>query len=270
MPIDDARFAQAVRALTAARMGTELVGPLLAALVRSTRPELVLEVGSGSTSLHLLRALADNAEAVAAEARLMAAKQEHFDPAWNDEAVARQHSSEVLRWLEAAPSLGRPEYYATAHRPRLISVDLHSSPFSSSQRVARAVEELGLAGWYQPRDRDFRDVAQVLDADDVVDFAWFDCGGYQEYRDFVDLYWDRVRPDGGVLVLHYTLTVPNHERVLTELAAQQGSPARGSFEMLSLLEPHKLMQNSLTMIRRCEGSPPRYPLTRPISLEKSV
>lgn len=262
----DAVFLDAVAPLHHPRMGTELMGPLLYSLVRSTRPERVLEVGGGATSLYLLRALADNAADVERERRQLRAKQNAYDRGWEDETLAAQHRGDVLAWLERPPALGLPDYYERVRSGRLTSVDKRSSPYTTAGGANDVARALGLDSWLTTVDCDFREVDRVLADSDHIDFAWFDCGGYQDYRDFIDLYWDRIDDDGGLLLLHYTLTVPNHERILAELASEREQ--RGAFEMLSLVEPHKLMQNSVTLVRRCTRPVPRYPVTRPISLER--
>lgn len=264
-------FGDVVGRLRSARMGTELMGPLLYSLVRSVRAERVLEVGAGMTTLYLLRALADNQADVARERMALPAKQELYDPAWaDDEDSGRRAEHAVLAWLQAEPPLVDPDYYRAPYEPRCVTIDDASSPFSTVGRVVAAAREAGLRDLLEHWPEDFRAAAPRLRADGArFDFVWFDCGGYREYRDFLDLYWDLIKPDDGMLVLHYTLTVPNHERVLAELAAAGRAGKRGRFEMLSLLEPHKLMQNSCTLIRRCERPPRRFPLTRAISLESS-
>lgn len=264
-------FAAALTTVASPRMGTELVGPLLRSLVCLVRAAAVLEVGGGTSTLYLLDALAENARRHESELRMLEAKQRLYDPSWaDDERAAERDGGALLAWLEADPPLALPEYYARPYRPRCVSVNNVSSPFSAASRVRDAAEQAGLAHLLDQRFCDFRDLPSVLaDPEEVFDLAWFDCGGYHEYRDFLDLYWDRVRADGGMLLLHYTLTVPNHERILAELRSQRETGIRGQFEMLSLLEPHKLMQNSVTLIRRIAGPPPRFPLTRGVSLERS-
>jgi predicted O-methyltransferase YrrM len=266
-----ADFAAALAMVASPRMGTELMGPLLHSLVCSVRAAAVLEVGGGTTTLYLLDALAENARRHESELRMLEAKQRLYDPSWTgDEGAAERDGGALLTWLEADPPLALPEYYTQPYRPRCVSVDNLSSPFSAASRVREAAARAGLAHLLDQRCCDFRDVPSVAeDPEEVFDLAWFDCGGYGEYRDFLDLYWDKVRADGGMLVLHYTLTVPNHERVLAELQSQRETGVRGEFEMLSLLEPHKLMQNSVTLIRRAAGPPPRFPITRGVSLERS-
>jgi predicted O-methyltransferase YrrM len=252
-------------------MGTELMAPLLHSLARSVRAERVLEVGAGLSTLFLLRALAENAADVERERSLLPAKNAGYDPAWaRDEEAARRAGPAVVRWLEADPPLADPAWYDRPYAPRLLSVDDGSSPFTTAGAVPEAAQAAGLDRFLDLRRGDFRVVAAELRAaGERVDLAWFDCGGYREYRDFLDLCWDLVEPDGGLLVLHYTVTVPNHERAIAELTAAAARGERGRFEMLSLVEPHKLMQNSCTLVRRCEAPPRRYPLTRAVSLERS-
>ena len=264
-------FAAALAMVTSPRMGTELVGPLLRSLACLVPAATVLEVGGGTTTLYLLDALADIARTHESELRMLEAKQRLYDPSWaDDEGAAERAGGALLNWLEADPPLALPEYYARPYRPLCVSVDNVSSPYSAASRLRDAAERAGLAHLLDQRFCDFRDLPSVLpDPEQVFDLAWFDCGGYAEYRDFLDLYWDRVRADGGMLVMHYTLTVPNHERVLAELESRRQTGSWGQFEMLSLLEPHKLMQNSVTLIRRTAGPPPRFPLTRGVSLERS-
>lgn len=270
-PPSEGAFDAALARLRSARMGTELMGPLLYALARSVRAERIVEVGAGATTLFLLRALADNRADVLREREALPAKQALYDAAWaEDEDAGRRHEQAVLRWLTADPPLVDPGYHTRPYTPRCVSIDDGSSPFSTAGEVADAAREAGLDGLLDRRVADFREVAVSLrQGGDRFDLAWLDCGGYLEYRDFLDLYWDLVEPDGGLLVLHYTLTVPNHERVLTELQEAGARARRGRFELFSLLEPHKLMQNSCTLIRRCEKPPARFPLVRAVSLERS-
>src|SRR4051794_20880484 len=234
-------------------MGTELVAPLLYSLARSIRAENVLEVGAGTTTPWLVRALHDNRLDVARERDALSAKADRYDPGWMTTAGASAaDTGAVLDWLLADPPLVNPQYHDRPYRPRLVSVDDGSSPYAAAEAAWRGIRDTGLGELLDERVTDFRAEAGRLAADRArFDLAWFDCGGHREYRDFLDLYWNLVRPDGGLIVLHYTLTVPSHEQVVTDLVAARGNGSHGDFEVLSLLEPHKLMQNSCTMIRRC-------------------
>lgn len=264
-------YAAALESLRSARMGTELIAPLLYSLVRSTRAQRVLEIGAGQTTLALLKGLDDNRRDIMRERAQLAAKQRGFDPDWLvDERAVERDQDDVVEWLAAEPALVDPRFFDRDYAPRCVSIDDVSSPFSRAPAVDAAAQRAGLNELLDLRLADFRDVADAEGIrEPAFDLVWFDCGGHVEYRDFLSLYWDHVTPAGGMIVLHYTLTVPAHERVLADLERERREGRTGSFELLSILEPHKLMQNSCTLIRRCEAPAPRYAVTRPISLERS-
>ena len=68
-----------------------------------------------------------------------------------------------------------------------------------------------------------------------------------------------VSPNGGLLLLHSTLTNVTCRAVLDEFKRRQSGPEFNDFEVLSLLEPHKYQQNSVTLIRRTSAfQPPDY------------
>ena len=67
--------------------------------------------------------------------------------------------------------------------------------------------------------------------------------------DFLAEYWNLVNANGGIIVLHSTLTNMAISSVVANLKLRQATDAFNKYELLSLLEPHKLSQNSLTMIR---------------------
>jgi hypothetical protein len=52
--------------------------------------------------------------------------------------------------------------------------------------------------------------------------------------------------------MHYLMTYPEGEGFLQYIAALRNSKP-GQFEVINLLEPHKLTQNSITIIRRTSG-----------------
>lgn len=49
--------------------------------------------------------------------------------------------------------------------------------------------------------------------------------------------------------MHYLMTYPEGEAILRYIAGVQRARP-GELEMLNLLEPHKLVQNSITVLRR--------------------
>lgn len=91
--------------------------------------------------------------------------------------------------------------------------------------------------------------------------AWFDLGAGARLGALVRAWWPRVDPAGGLLCVHSSLTNAAGAAWLAgvrqQLAAGAGAGGAelGRFELLSLREPHKRYQNSVTLLRRLGGGP---------------
>ena len=244
MPVvstSDERFRAAVADLHVPVMGTETVAPLLATLIKLVRPRRVLEVGMGYTTPFLAAALAEVAAQVRAESPALAAKTRPYLDA--DTPLTEE-------WLNTTPALLAPEFYRAAYAPRLVAVDDLSIPESSSGRVLRVLRDLGLDHLVTVVNANLRDCVDRFPAGfDPIDFAWIDAW---DCLYFFDNFFELVNPDGGLMVMHYLMTYPEGEGFLRYLATQQRSRP-GEFEIVNLLEPHKLTQNSITVIRRTSG-----------------
>jgi predicted O-methyltransferase YrrM len=243
--VSDPEFRAAVAKLRAPGMGTEVVAPLLAQLVRLNRPRRVLEIGMGYTTPFLAAALAQNEREAALEAEALAAK-------------TRAHLAGGAElddvWAYTEPPLLAPSFYAEPHRPRFVAVDNLSIEASSAGRVLDVLTRLGLDDRVQVVNADLRDCADLL-PDDLfpIDLAWVDAW---ECLYFFERFWERINPDGGLVVMHYLMTYPEGEAILDYFAEVQRSRP-GELEMVNLLEPHKLGQNSITVLRRTSAVRPR-------------
>lgn len=234
-------FQAAVDKLRVPEMGTEVVAPLLAHLVRLIRPRRVLEVGMGYTTPFLAAELADIRDGVRAEADSLAEK-------------TRRHLSDAGElddsWLLADPPLITPAAHAQTYEPRLAVVDNLQDPDSSAGRVSEVLKKLALEDSVTVVNADLKELADHLPADfRPIDFAWVDAW---ECLYFFDHLMDLVNPDGGIVVMHYLMTYPEGEAVLRYIAEYQRKHP-GELEVLNLLESHKLMQNSITILSRTAG-----------------
>jgi Methyltransferase domain len=240
-----ADFAAVVGELLVPGMGTEAVAPLLASLVQFYRPQRVLEIGMGYTTPFLAAALADVEDQVTAEARALAAKgRSHLD-----RAAALDDS-----WLYAEPALLSPSFYLAPYQPMFVAVDNLSGVASSAPQVLDALTRLGLADRVTVVNADLHDCAGLLPpALFPIDLAWVDAW---ECLYFFNNFWDRINPDGGLVAMHYLMTYPEGEAILEYLAALQRARP-GELELINLLEPHKLGQNSVTVLRRTTACRPR-------------
>ena len=240
MPLDQ-EFYRAVDPLAVPGYGTEEVGPLLYSLVRMTRPRNVLEVGLGYTSPFLAQALADNLAEFEADREIVRTQ----DKGWRRATLSA-------------------EYHAGDYRPSLYAIDDFSLSDSSAPKVLDALDRLNLKRLVHAIEGDFRGATGRLgEAAFPLDLVWFDCGGVDEYVAFIDEYWERINPDHGLLLLHYTYWSVEQEKdgaverklvmgsIANELKRQQLQAGTGAtFEVLTLVEPHKTRQGSVTMVRR--------------------
>ena len=83
-----------------------------------------------------------------------------------------------------------------------------------------------------------------------IEFAWFDVGDAPEHEAFFTEYWPLISPDGGTVLFHYTVNNPGPAAFVRSLQQRKEFE---DLEIVSLLEPHKLAQNSFTLIRRTCG-----------------
>lgn len=239
-------FRAAVARLLVPGMGTETVAPLLSSLVQLLRPRRVLEVGMGYTTPWLAATLVEIEQQVIAEADALAAK-------------SRSHLSQAddldEKWLYDDPALLAPAFYLEPYRTDLVAIDNLSIADSSAARVQEVLGELRLADRVTIVNADLRDSIDLLpDGFAPIDLAWVDAW---ECLWFFDHFWDLVNPDGGVVVMHYLMTYPEGEAILKYLTSIQRSHP-GEMEVVNFLEPHKLVQNSLTVLRRTATKSPSY------------
>ena len=245
-------FLNRIEHLNIPSMGTEMMGPLLYTLVRFTQPSRILEVGAGYTSLFLLKAIADNESD----------RRKHQRVADWLRSEMGESPDELKQRAEKEMPLRRLEYYAEedVSQAKLVLIDSLQNLGSSAELVQKEATKLGFDDKLEQHACDFRDCASELRLQEpCFDLVWYDCGYYQDYKDFIDLYWDMVNPNGGLLLLHSTLTNVTCRAVLDEFKRRQSGPEFNDFEVLSLLEPHKYQQNSVTLIRRTSAfQPPDY------------
>lgn len=237
-------FHTAVERLAVPDMGTEALAPLLAGLVGFLRPSRVLEVGMGYTTPFLAAALADTAEEVQTESEALADK-------------TRRHLAKGDLgddWLMERPALLTPSEFLKPYTPRLVAVDDLSMDDSSAPDVMKVLEELELTHLVNVVNAELREAHGILAQESApIDFAWVDAW---ECLYFFDHFWELINPDGGLVVMHYLSTYPEGEALLRYIRGFQDKHP-GEIEIVNLLEPHKLMQNSVTVLRRTTAPRPR-------------
>ncbi|MFD4831265.1 hypothetical protein ACFWPV_15630 [Streptomyces uncialis] len=217
-------FASSVKSLHVPEMGTESVAPLLYWLLRTTRPQCVLEVGMGYTTPFLAKALIDNKEAIRQERELLGTPE----------------------GSECQP-LAYGDYYNEPYEPKLICLDRMTDPASSATRALGVMEDLDLTSCCEVIEGDLRGSSgRVRETAGSIDFAWIDTWNTLA---FIREYWDLIDSAGGMLAIHYLMTYPEGRAVLRYLESLR-SREGGRLEITNLREPHRVAQNSVTLLRR--------------------
>ncbi|MES9525395.1 DUF2087 domain-containing protein [Streptomyces capoamus] len=235
---------EALTGLTRPGMGTENAGPALRALTRMVRPRTVVEVGAGSSTLHLLLGLRD-ARAEAAQDRCII-----------DGGTVAPERASVLH----------PRSAVADYTPKLLVVDDISVPGTSADRVREAARDLALDDMLTFIERDFFALTdEELDGWGPLDLVWLDAGTQGDDAAFLTSLWPRVAP-GGTIVLHepyLATTVETSDQqgdtrvaarivptpLLQELRRQVAAPDSG-MDVLALNEPHKHRQTGLLLLRK--------------------
>ena len=284
-------FLRACRPLHVQHMGCENMGPLLYSLCRFVKPSHVLEVGAGYTSVWILQALADNdaelrrcAQSVAADGYLVAQAEWMVDGfaascagGGDDAAVAaaprRPPTLHAIDDLGAAEGGNRGSAHLVCDAADALGLREHLQ-LHEGDAYAMA-EDLVTGGGGIGGE------AAGAGEDLMIDMMWLDfgLGSGPRIDAFLDAWWPRLRP-GGFLMMHSTLTNAVTRAWLEEQRAQlrpmgadcpsgdvsAGGPAQagsagrcsgfgrlGEFETLSLLEPHKRYQNSVSIFQKRDG-----------------
>ena len=215
------------------RMGTEVMALVLHALVRFERPDTVVEIGAGFTTLAILRALAVNHAGHASECRRA------FDPDPDPIFDAR--------YFKAKRRDRRP--------PRLHVVDNFSAESPDRQRLDAAIEQAGYGAHITVHAMDLQDFASnhksILGKRGSIDLLWFDAKT-EEYgtADMLRDYWNSISPTGAIVVHYTTGVLPGNNRFHTLTRDRVRDILEEEVEVMTFVEPHKTEQCSFTIIRR--------------------
>ncbi|MEE1751534.1 DUF2087 domain-containing protein [Streptomyces sp. SP18CS02] len=234
-------------------MGTENAGHLLAALVLALRPELVVEIGAGDSTLALARAVQQAERDFAADAALVASG----------------------KWSERGALL-YPPALASGYKPRLVTVDDFSGEGSSAELAWKELRAgVGDTSFVSFVEADFfRLTDEQLDSWGEIDLLWVDAGTPTEDVRFLARLWPRLRP-GGVLCLHepmMTTTVDTPEgntvrTVRSPVWEEIGARFDGSYEFLTVPERHKYRQTGIGIVRK---RPPAERVHRPAAFQQEM
>jgi len=237
-PMFSTLFLHHVHPLYNPHMGVENAGPLLYSLVRFAKCRRIVEVGAGYTTLYLLQALKDNEDEM--------------------QRVVDLDLEGRLRLLDYP--FGTPrlkEWLPTSSNDSgssLLCIDNCEHQRETASSAVNVARTLGLDHLLQFLKGDAFDALEThFSEDESIDMLWCDFGVGARMRDYVSKVWRFVRP-GGFLVCHSTLTNARTREWLEAVRQRRGEAETGlptdEYTELSLLEPHKRFQNSMTILQK--------------------
>ena len=131
------------------------------------------------------------------------------------------------------------KWYKSNNDPKLVIIDTDSLPQLESKYVEH------IQGKFQGRSQ------ELFDKYGEFDMVWFDCGGPEEYQDFVQEYWNIC---SHYMIFHYTFFQgqPTTAIDVISVAIDGWTRLMGSsnVQRIDILEPHKAGQGSVTMLRK--------------------
>ena len=121
---------------------------------------------------------------------------------------------------------------------------------TTAGKVIEVARSLGIDAPLRVHEADFIGYADKLPKDEPpFDMVWFDCGTIEYFQHFRRAYWPLVSRNGGLILIHSLATNFHGQMFLSELKLEQATKSFSDFELLTLIEPHKRRQNSVTMVR---------------------
>jgi len=131
------------------------------------------------------------------------------------------------------------KWYKSNNDPKLVIIDTDSLPQLESKYVEH------IQGKFQGRSQ------ELFDKYGEFDMVWFDCGGPEEYQDFVQEYWNIC---SHYMIFHYTFFQGQPTTAIDVISVAIDGWARlmgsSNVQRIDILEPHKAGQGSVTMLRK--------------------
>jgi|TARA_B100000315_G_C14562499_1_gene581225 predicted O-methyltransferase YrrM len=215
---------------------TENVGPFLYSTIKTIRPKKILEIGAGYTSIFFAKALQEINE------------EDSFD----NDLINKQ--SELQEWERRKKLLNKN--YNFNQKTKLIIVDNFSKVKHDTARpVDNAISKLRLDEFIDFVEGDGMNlqlIDNLIEKYLPLDFVFLDFGASAALPILFKFYFQRINDFGGYIMVHSTLTNAMHRLWLAELKLKYKNDS--SVEIMSFLEPNKIMQNSFTLIKK-NGEP---------------
>ena len=180
-----------------------------------------------------------------------------FSPLASPDALTSPSDASLARVTDTRAMPGTED--ARVDSGVLHCIDNMAHEHTTAHAVKGVAESLGMADRLRVHEADAfdPDLPSTLAPGTEFDLLWIDLGAAHRIEGFFEAWWPRVRPEGGMVIVHSTLTNALSRGWLErmrDVARAEPAPPFGAFECMSLLEPHKMFQNSVTMFQKRGGA----------------
>ena len=180
-----------------------------------------------------------------------------FSPLVSPDALTSPSDASLARVTDTRAAPGTED--ARVDSGLLHCIDNMAHEHTTAHAVKGVAESLGMADRLRVHEADAfdPDLPSTLAPGTEFDLLWIDLGAAHRIEGFFEAWWPRVRPEGGMVIVHSTLTNALSRGWLErmrDIARAEPGPPFGAFECMSLLEPHKMFQNSVTMFQKRGGA----------------
>ena len=167
----------------------------------------------------------------------------------------------LARFSEHVPRPGSED--ARVAGGTLHCVDNMAHEATTADKVQEVADRLGMSDRLRLHVADAydEDLPATLAPGVEFDMLWIDLGAANRIERFLENWWPRIRCEGGFALVHSTLTNALSRGWLErmrEASRREPTPPYGAFDTMSLLEPHKMFQNAVTMFQKRGGVSGRY------------
>ena len=187
-------------------MGTEYVAKFLRSFICMSRPNRILEIGAGYTTPFILDALRYN-EKIINEGNL------------------------------------NPTYFQDMnYDPKFVIIDNENQGKFDNDLAMKEIIDSKYTDFIFD---DFQGKGKIIEQKyGKFDFVWFDCGEAEDYKSFINEYWEICSE---YVIFHNTYLNGKANINLKNILEGIGD---SNFQWIDIIEPHKLSQGSITIIKK--------------------
>ena len=211
---------------------TENVGPFVYSTIKTIRPKTILEIGAGYSSIFFAQALKEIQEENSFDVQLL------------------DNSNPDLKW-ERRHRLLNKDYQFKSDSKLIIVDNFSKNNHDTARPVDECIRKLNLdkyINFIKADAMNLQKINETISNSLPLDFVFLDFGAGAALPILFKFYFEHINSNGGYIMVHSTLTNAMHRLWLAELKLKYVNDS--SVEIMSFLEPNKIMQNSFTLIKK--------------------